>query len=163
MRKITSLILHCSATPEGKDYTVADIDRWHKARGFKSPSGIHVGYHFIVYRDGTVMQGRPVEEVGAHAGSEHNPHSIGICYIGGLYKDGKAKDTRTPQQKDSLLDLCFLFLQHYNLTPDAIHCHNEFANKACPSFSRDTFIQEFNAAFPSTQTIKREIKLNIKL
>ncbi|MGM9780085.1 MAG: N-acetylmuramoyl-L-alanine amidase, partial [Prevotella sp.] len=34
MRKIDEIIVHCAATPEGKDYTVAQIDRWHKERGF---------------------------------------------------------------------------------------------------------------------------------
>lgn len=46
MRKIDLIIVHCSATPEGKDFTTADIDRWHRQRGFAS-----IGYHFVIYRD----------------------------------------------------------------------------------------------------------------
>lgn len=61
MRKITEIIVHCSATPEGKDYTVHDIDRWHRARGFKC-----IGYHYVIYRDGSIHNGRPVEQTGAH-------------------------------------------------------------------------------------------------
>ena len=57
MREIKSIILHCSATPEGKDFTVTDITRWHKERGFRT-----IGYHYVVYRDGTVHKGRPVEQ-----------------------------------------------------------------------------------------------------
>jgi len=127
MRKITEIIIHCSATPEGKDYTVADIDRWHKARGFKK-----VGYHYVIYRDGSVHIGRPVREVGAHC-LGHNQLSIGVCYIGGCDKEGKhAKDTRTPQQRDSLRALLEQLREDY---PQAtIHGHYEFANKACPSF-----------------------------
>ena len=82
MRKITQIIIHCSATPEGKDYTVADIDRWHKARGFKM-----IGYHYVIYRDGSIHTGRPLEMVGAHC-KGHNAHSIGICYIGGARPQG---------------------------------------------------------------------------
>lgn len=82
MRKITEIIIHCSATPEGKDYTVVDIDRWHKAKG----------YHFVIYRDGSIHVGRSKSETGAHC-TGHNTISIGICYIGGLTKDGQPKDT----------------------------------------------------------------------
>ena len=92
MREIKSIILHCSATPEGKDFTVADITRWHKERGFRT-----IGYHYVVYRDGTVHKGRPVEQIGAHC-EGHNKDSISVCYIGGLMADGKTpKDTRTAE------------------------------------------------------------------
>ena len=73
MRKISKIIIHCSATPEGKDFTVKDIDRCHRQRGFRS-----IGYHFVIYRDGTVHRGRDIEEVGAHCVG-HNLSSIGIC------------------------------------------------------------------------------------
>lgn len=130
MRKITEIILHCSATPEGRDYTVADIDRWHRARGFAK-----IGYHYVIYRDGSVHIGRPVREVGAHC-KGHNQLSIGVCYIGGLSADGKhPKDTRTPEQRDSLLALIDQLKEDY--PGIVIHCHNEFANKACPSFTID--------------------------
>lgn len=61
MRNIKEIIVHCSATPEGRDYTVADIDRWHKQRGWKG-----IGYHYVVYRDGSVHKGRDVSGIGAH-------------------------------------------------------------------------------------------------
>lgn len=126
MRKITELIIHCSATPGGRDYTVADIDRWHKARGFKM-----IGYHYVIRLDGTIEQGRPLEMTGAHC-KGHNARSIGICYIGGLDPKDRPKDTRTPAQKDSLWALVQALLKQF---PNAtIHGHNEFANKACPCF-----------------------------
>lgn len=138
MRTIDEIILHCSATKEGQFVSVDTIRNWHiNNNGWKD-----VGYHFVIYLDGTVMAGRPLEQVGAHAGPEKNPHSIGICYVGGLGKDGKPKDTRTPQQKDALFDLTFILLQRFGLSPDAVHCHNEYANKACPCFSRDEFVGE---------------------
>ena len=73
MRTINEIIVHCTATPEGKDYTVDDITRWHKERGSKT-----IGYHYVVYRDGSVHEGRPLAEVGAHC-KGHNAHSIGVC------------------------------------------------------------------------------------
>ena len=98
MRTIKELIVHCSATPEGKDFTVADIDHWHKARGFRC-----IGYHYVVYRDGSIHKGRPDSDIGAHC-QGHNATSIGICYIGGCAVDGKTpKDTRTDAQKAALL------------------------------------------------------------
>lgn len=127
MRTITLIIIHCSATPEGKNYTVQDIDRWHKARGWKG-----IGYHYVIYRDGSIHKGRPEEQVGAHC-MNHNKHSIGICYIGGTTADNKkAKDTRTEAQKRSLRALLVELKQSY---PRAlIMGHNVFANKSCPCF-----------------------------
>ena len=128
MRKITEIIIHCSATPEGKDFTVDDIRRWHLARKFAD-----IGYHYVVYRDGSVHKGRAENLVGAHC-LGHNANSIGICYIGGCTADGKhPKDTRTPQQKTALRQLVNQLKFYY---PHAtVHGHNEFANKACPSFN----------------------------
>ena len=135
MRKITKIIIHCSATPEGRDYTVADIDRWHKQRGWKG-----IGYHYVVYRDGSVHTGRDVADIGAHCTGQ-NANSIGICYIGGCAADGKTpKDTRTPAQCEALRDLVELLTTEY---PNAtIHGHHEFADKACPCFNvRKEFAQ----------------------
>ena len=96
MRKIREIIIHCSATKEGRNFTVADIDRWHRERGMRC-----IGYHFVIYRDGSIHVGRAIEEVGAHC-KAHNSISIGICYIGGLSKKGKPKDTRTRDQKAAI-------------------------------------------------------------
>ena len=135
MRQIKEIILHCSATAEGRDYTVADIDRWHKARGWRG-----IGYHYVIYRDGSVHPGRPVEQIGAHC-TGHNANSIGICYIGGLAADNKTpKDTRTPAQIQALRDLVGELKKKY---PGArVHGHNEFAAKECPCFNvRKEFAQ----------------------
>ena len=127
MRKVDEIILHCSATKEGQNFKAKDIDAWHKQRGFKG-----IGYHYVIDLDGTVETGRPEYEIGAHC-LNHNARSIGICYIGGLDTTGKAKDTRTPQQKAALVKLVAdLKLKYPNVT---VHGHNEFANKACPCFT----------------------------
>ena len=126
MRKITEIIIHCSATKEGMDFTVEDIDRWHRQRGF---SGI--GYHFVIYRSGSIHACRPTCQIGAHC-KGHNAHSIGICYIGGLSTDGKPKDTRTAAQKASLRALVEHLQEEFPLA--TVHGHNEFAAKACPCF-----------------------------
>lgn len=126
MRKITEIIIHCSATKEGKDFTVEDINRWHRQRGFDS-----IGYHFVIYPDGSLHVGRPKNLIGAHC-KGHNAHSIGICYVGGLSTDGKPKDTRTAAQKDSLRALVEQLQEEFPLA--TVHGHNEFSNKACPCF-----------------------------
>ena len=127
MRQINEIIVHCSATPEGRDYTVQQIKQWHLKRGFRD-----IGYHFVIYRNGTIHAGRPLAQAGAHC-SGHNAHSIGICYIGGVTADCKTpKDTRTEAQKNSLKNLiCRL---HQMFPAATLHGHCEFANKACPSF-----------------------------
>lgn len=127
MRKINEIIIHCSATPEGRPHTAAHIDQWHRRRGFAC-----IGYHYVIRLDGTVETGRPVGQYGAHC-LGHNTNSIGVCYIGGLTKDGKhPKDTRTDKQKAALLQLLKSLKEQY---PDAaIHGHRDFAAKACPCF-----------------------------
>ena len=77
-RKINYIIVHCTATPEGRWVTNEEITRWHRARGFRT-----IGYHYVVYLDGTVHAGRPENEVGAHC-QGRNADSIGVCYVGGL-------------------------------------------------------------------------------
>jgi N-acetylmuramoyl-L-alanine amidase len=131
MRTIKEIIVHCAATPEGKDYTVADIRKWHLARGFND-----IGYHYVIYRDGSVHKGRSEDVVGAHC-TGHNTNSIGVCYIGGVATDGKTpKDTRTAEQKSALLGVLKQLKSKY---PNAtIHSHKDFANKACPSFDATT-------------------------
>ena len=126
-RTIKEIIVHCSATKEGQDFTIADIKKWHLARGFSD-----IGYHYIIYRDGSIHTGRNVNISGAHC-EGHNSYSIGVCYIGGLDKNLKPKDTRTDAQKDTLLKLLKQLKQLY---PKAtIHGHYEYANKACPCFN----------------------------
>lgn len=126
MRKINLIIVHCTATPEGRDYTVSTIDQWHRQRGFDC-----IGYHYVVYRDGTVHPGRSLYKVGAQC-KGHNTDSIGVCYVGGLAKDGSPKDTRTPEQRDALVNLLMRLKRQF---PGAvIRGHRDFAAKACPSF-----------------------------
>ena len=127
MRNINKIIVHCSATPEGRNFTVKQIDACHRQRGFNG-----IGYHFVIYLDGSVHVGRPLAKAGAHC-KGYNAHSIGVCYIGGVAADGKTpKDTRTDTQKASLVKLITELRQQF---PNAsVHGHREFANKACPCF-----------------------------
>jgi len=127
-RPISEIIIHCTATAEGKDYTVDDIRAWHKARGWSD-----CGYHYILYRDGTVHEGRPVGQIGSHVAG-HNTGTIGIAYVGGVSSDGKTpKDTRTASQRASLLWLVAeLRKKHKGIK--AVTGHNQYAAKACPSF-----------------------------
>lgn len=129
-RNINEIIVHCSATAEGKDFTTAQIKQWHLARGFSD-----IGYHWVIYRDGSIHSGRDESKIGAHC-TGHNSYSIGVCYIGGCATDGKTpKDTRTWAQKASLVKLLKELKLRY---PKAkIYPHYKFANKACPSFNAE--------------------------
>lgn len=126
MRKINEIIVHCTATQDGKNIKVEDINRWHKERGWNM-----IGYHYVVYLDGTIHQGRSEDQIGAHC-LKHNTNSIGVVYVGGLDTNGKPKDTRTEAQKKGLRKLLTELKRKY---PKAtIHSHKDFAPKACPSF-----------------------------
>jgi len=128
MRDLKRIILHCSATKEGQDFSVATIRDWHvKGRGWSD-----IGYHWVIRLDGSIEVGRPLEKSGAHT-KGHNKDSVGVCYIGGCDADGKPKDTMNPEQEKAwrmiVLSLRTLYGDHIT-----IHGHNEYANKACPSF-----------------------------
>lgn len=120
------LIWHCTATPEGRPVSVAEIDRWHKERGWSE-----IGYHFVVHLDGRIERGRNIEETGAHV-QGHNVGSIGAVYVGGIERDGDPKDTRTAAQKKAMLDLTVAITNDPRIL--RVAGHNEFAQKACPSF-----------------------------
>ncbi len=128
MRQINYIIIHCSATKAGQDFHASDIDRWHKERGFDC-----IGYHRVIDLDGTIEKGRNISKPGAHC-KGHNADSIGICYIGGLDKDGNPADTRTEAQKESLLEI----IKNYKkMFPNAkVVGHRDMPNvhKACPCF-----------------------------
>ena len=101
MRTITLLVIHCSAVKPDQTSSAAQIDTWHrKDRHYK----FGIGYHYVIRRDGTIEPGRPEWMIGAHC-LNHNAHSIGICYEGGLDIRGQPDDTRTAAQKATMRQL----------------------------------------------------------
>lgn len=142
-RTINKIILHCSATPEGEDYSIDSIDHSHKTRKFSyytdpdTKEKRYIGYHYIILRDGTIVRCRPENVRGCHT-SNHNYDSIGVCYIGGCparsVKDWnkQGKDTRTEAQKSAIIKLVKELKSRY--CKAEVYGHRDFANKACPSF-----------------------------
>lgn len=125
-KQISEIIIHCTATPAGRDLHVADITRYHRERGFET-----IGYHYLVTLDGAIEQGRPTEYIGAHC-LGHNDCSIGVVYVGGVTGDMTPADTRTDAQRRALVKLVAELRHRY---PHAtVHGHREFAAKACPCF-----------------------------
>ena len=106
-RMVDLIVIHCSATKETSRLTPLALDRMHRQRGFNG-----CGYHYYIERDGKINSMRPSEKVGAHARG-YNAHSLGICYEGGLDKNGHAADTRTERQKVSLRALVKVLRQLY--------------------------------------------------
>lgn len=128
MREIDEIVLHYSATPEGQEFHVDDIRRWHKARGFND-----VGYHYVITLDGDIELGRPLDVIGAHV-KNHNTGKIGVCYIGGTDEQGKAKDTMTKKQQEAfmvlVISLRVAFQKHLT-----IKGHKDFVPTGCPGFN----------------------------
>lgn len=127
MRRIDYIIVHCTATPAGREVTTDELRSWHKERGFSD-----IGYHYIIHLDGTVDEGRQEDRIGAHC-KGHNQKTIGVVYVGGLDKFMKPADTRTSEQKESLK----IILKHLKSRyPDAVICgHRDFAKVDCPCFN----------------------------
>lgn len=128
-RTISEIIVHCTATPEGRAVSVDEIRAWHMARGWRD-----VGYHYVVMLDGRIEAGRPEAEIGAHCYG-HNEGTLGVVYVGGVAADGvMAKDTRTPAQTKALMAIVrALYAKYQGIT--MVSGHNDHtALKACPSF-----------------------------
>ena len=144
-RKIKKIFVHVTDSDDSLDIGFAEINEWHKERGWLSPSGISCGYHYIILRSGRIELGRPLEEVGAHV-YKHNRDSIGIVWVG--------RNQIDKRQYDMLLQLLRTLLNNYNLKEDDVFGHNEFDfGKTCPNidmlklrgdliFQRDTIIED---------------------
>lgn len=129
MNNITHVVVHYSATFEDQNLTVKDIDKMHKARGWKG-----VGYHYVIRRDGVVEKGRPDNVVGAHVAGQ-NSGKIGICCIGGCNRatgPNKGVDNRTPAQIKAQIALIKTLLARH---PKAkVVGHRDLASTQCPGF-----------------------------
>ena len=119
------IVVHCSAVKPNQTSSAAQIDMWHKERGFKS-----IGYHYVIRRDGTIEPGRPEWLIGAHC-QNHNAHSIGVCYEGGLDIRGQPADTRTAEQKQTMRRLLGELHERYPRAMIVGH-HDLNPHKACP-------------------------------
>ena len=128
MRTITLLVIHCSAVRPDQTSSAAQIDTWHRRQGWH----LGIGYHYVVRRDGQIESGRPEWMVGAHC-KNHNAHSLGICYEGGLDARGQPADTRTLAQKLALLQLLEVLHRKYPKALIVGH-HDLNPQKACPCF-----------------------------
>ena len=126
------IAVHCSATRPTAIMGVREIHRMHVDRGFAC-----VGYHYVIRRDGTIERGRPEDKMGAHV-EGHNRDSLGICLIGGIDADGKAKNNFTQDQFTSLKNL--LLSLHGKYPKAIIQGHRDFfgdTNKDGKIDSRD--------------------------
>jgi hypothetical protein len=143
------LVIHCTATPEGREVTSAQIRAWHTGpvsrggRGWKQ-----VGYTDMIHRDGTIE--RLVEnnedakvdpwEI-TNGASGYNSNSRHVVYVGGLAADGKTpRDTRTPKQLKAMENYVKDF--HKRFPNVRIVGHNELAKKACPSFDVQKWLKQ---------------------
>lgn len=147
MNVASKVIVHCADTPNGRHFTIEDIDQWH---GERTPPFVrsetmrarlnrhlaHVGYHYVIYLDGTIHQGRAEDEIGAHCQGE-NQTSIGVCLIG--------KDKFTREQWVALSWL----VQTKGL---AVCGHYEFPSaqaqgKTCPNFDVQEWLNRGGGVF----------------
>ena len=128
MRTITLIVIHCSAVRPDQTSSAAQIDTWHRRDNHWK---FGIGYHYVVRRDGAIEAGRPEWMVGAHC-QNHNAHSIGVCYEGGIDIRGQPADTRTEAQKAALRQLLEELHRRY---PRAVILGHHDLNplKACPS------------------------------
>ena len=140
MAKLKYLVIHCTATPEGRKVSAADIRRWHTAPRPQGNGWKQVGYTDMFYLDGTVERLAGNNEDAnvdtweiTNGAKGYNAVSRHIVYVGGIGKDGKPKDTRTPEQLKAMANYVRDF--HERFPSIRIVGHNELnSGKACPSF-----------------------------
>ena len=135
-RRINLLVIHSTATPEGRHHTIEDITEWHKKRGFRS-----IGYHYVIYIDGSIHEGRNINTAGAHL-KGHNANSIGVAYVGGTDNRLRPKDTRNDAQMKALETIVKEIITIYpNIE---IAGHSQFSQTACPSFDVPSWLRSIN-------------------
>ena len=135
--QVDYLVIHGSATPATADIGAADIDRWHRERGYFS-----IGYHFVIRRDGTIERGRPLDQPGAHARS-YNHRSIGICLVGGVAADKKTPENNfTEAQMESLEALLRELKELYPRALVFGHGQLGGTKTSCPSFDARGWAKE---------------------
>lgn len=141
------IIIHCAATRASQNIDIKDVDRWHRAKGWRM-----VGYHFFIKRDGTLQEGRRLMDGGAHA-SGYNDKSIGICMAGGVASDDKTPECNfTPEQWKTLRELVFKLKDQF---PSAkVIGHSDVAPKACPCFDVTEWWQTLTAPQPDAPPFK---------
>lgn len=131
MRKIDEIIIHCTDNRFDSKITMDDLRRDHLRRGFSD-----IGYHYVVFSDGRVEQGRPLEKRGAHCkAGNHNRHSIGIAYVGGRNRDQVHSDTRSSAQKAALKNLIIGLLQLFPTIKTIVGHYDYDKSKVCPCFN----------------------------
>lgn len=118
------ITIHCSDTPNGRPTTVAEITSWHQARGWRT-----CGYHFVIYVDGSVNDGRPITEQGAHV-MLANENNVGICIVG--------RNRFSAAQFRGLRFILDKLCDNYKIPVEKIFCHYEFPSakvegKTCPN------------------------------
>lgn len=138
--KIKFLILHCTATPEGREVSAADIRKWHMSPPPAGRGWSRVGYTDIIHLDGSLENLTPYDsddDIEAweltNGATGQNSFSRHIVYAGGTDTSGKAKDTRTEAQLKTMATYCHFMVIRYPFIQ--IAGHNQFAAKACPSFN----------------------------
>ena len=128
-----AIFVHCSATKPSMNIGVREISQWHKEQGW-----LAIGYHFVIRRDGTIEEGRPVDVVGSHV-KDWNSKSVGVCLVGGIDDKGRHEANFTPAQMHSLREK---LADLKDLYPDAeIKAHHDVAPKACPSFNLSRWLK----------------------
>ena len=134
MREIKAVVVHCSASPNGRWNTAPDIDRWHDERGFErqpywrerfNPDYKAIGYHFVIYTNGAIATGRHLDEIGAHAGG-YNKHTVGVCLIG--------TDRFAIEQWQALDELIQKLRERYPAAKVLGHRDIPDVHKECPGF-----------------------------
>ncbi len=127
--KTDLIVIHCAATPPGRDIGVDEIRKWHRKRGW-----LDIGYHFVIRIDGTIEDGRPVDTMGAHV-RNFNSTSIGVCMVGGLDEEmNPSGDYFTPEQWETLA-LLVEQLADTEYPGSKVTGHTNLdSKKACPSF-----------------------------
>lgn len=136
MGKLLYLVIHCTATPAGREVSADEIRRWHTAPRPRGRGWKQVGYTDMIHLDGRVerLVGNNEDnnvdpwEV-TNGASGYNGISRHIVYVGG----GRGTDTRTPAQLKAMADYVRAF--HAKHPEVKIIGHAEISNKKCPCFN----------------------------
>lgn len=134
-RYVNEIAIHCSATKPSANYTAEDCQRDHLARGFS-----RIGYHWFIERDGRIVRGRAIDEIGAHV-KGRNLASVGICLSGGLDERGQPAPEYTPEQWEALELIVRVLRNMYQHAEIKGHRDYEGVRKECPCFDVQSWVR----------------------
>ena len=150
MGNLKRLVIHCTATRQGREVSGAEIRRWHTSPVSKGGRGWRqVGYADVIHLNGGVENLVPYDEDQTvdpwevtNGAAGYNSTSRHVVYVGGLDSTGKPCCTLTADQKKALEKYVRAFHRQHPQAEIVGHRDLPGVAKECPCFDVKRWLRE---------------------